>query len=165
MVNLGSIDEPVDFDWDGAAQLSAEFHRTAAVLEGQVPGRNSIARGALEEWRGRFAEEFENNRMKICTSDAQALAGALRAAATTLDDLASDARAEEERRAAARAWKAEHDRWQAHQERENVLERAGESVAGVFGIHFDREPEPFTQEPIEPKTAYIDPPPVTQRTP
>lgn len=166
MVDLGPIDEPVNFDWEGAAALSAELRRTAAVLEGQVASRNTIAQGALEEWRGVFAQQFEGNRMRICTSDARTLAGAMREAATKLDGLASDARAEQERRDAARAWKARHDAWLAEQSSEGNLEKAGEAVAGFFGVHVDNpEPEPFTQGMPQPKTEILEAPPLTHRAP
>lgn len=164
-MDLGPIDEPVRFDWEGAELLAAEFRRTASVLESQRPGRNAIAQGALEEWRGVFAEQFENNRMKICIADAGILASAMRDAATKLDGLAADARAEQARRDAARAWKAEHDRWQAQQDAESNLEKAGEAVAGFFGVHVDNEPEPFTQAMQPPKTEIMQAPPLTQRTP
>ena len=164
MVDLGPIEEPVIFDWDGAARLSAELRRTASVLEGQIPGRNSIAQAALEEWRGVFAQQFEGNRMKICTADANKLAAAMREAATKLDGLAEDARAEQERRNAALAWKAEHDRWLAQQNAESNLEKAAEGVAGFFGFEQDPEPEPFTQPMPEPKTEILEQPPLTQRS-
>jgi hypothetical protein len=166
MVDLGPIDEPVNFDWEGAAALSAEFRRTASVLEGQIPSRNTIAQSALEEWRGVFAQQFEGNRMKICTSDARTLANAMWEAATKLDGLAADARAEQERRDAARAWKARHDAWLAEQNSESNLEKAGEWVAGVVGVHVDSpEPEPFTQGVPQPKTEIMEPPPLTHRAP
>jgi hypothetical protein len=161
-MNLGPIDEPVRFDWEGAAALSEELRRTASVLEGQVPSRNSIAQAALEEWRGIFAEQFEGNRMKICASDARALASAMREAATTLDRLAEDARAEQARRDAARAWRARHDAWQAEQDSENLLEKAGELV-GIGGD--SPEPEPFTQGEIHPQLPVIAAPPLGSRSP
>lgn len=163
-MDLGPIEEPVNFDWDGAATLSAEFRRSADVLEGQLPSRNTVAQSALEEWRGVFAQQFEGNRMKICASDARALAAAMRQAATTLDRLAEDARAEQARRDAARAWKARHDAWRAEQSRESNLEKAGEAVAGFFGVHTDNpEPEPFTRGEIRPQVPVIEAPPLGQR--
>ncbi len=162
MVDLGPIEEPVDFDWEGAAALSAEFRRTASVLEGQIPSRNTIAQAALEEWRGVFAQQFEGNRMKVCASDARSIAAAMRQAATMLDQLAADARAEQERRDAARAWKARHDAWQAEQNSESFMEKAREFV-GWGGD--SPEPEPFTQGEIKPQLPVIEAPSVTQRSP
>ena len=159
-MDLGPIDEPVDFDWDGAAALSAELRRTAEVLEGQIPSRNTIAQAALEEWRGVFAQQFEGNRMKICASDARSIAGAMRQAADTLDQLAADARAEQERRDAARAWKARHDAWLADQSSEGFGEKAREFLFGGDAP----EPEPFTQGEIKPQVPVIDAPAVTQRS-
>lgn len=161
-MDLGPIEQPVDFDWEGAAALSAELRRTADVLEGQVPGRNTIARAALEEWRGVFAEQFEGNRMRICTADAQKIAAAMREAATALKNLADDARAEQDRRNAAMEWKAQHDAWQAEQNSESLMEKAKELV----GIGGDRpEPEPFTQGQIYPKSPVVAPPAVMRRSP
>ena len=162
MVELGPITEPVDFDWDGAAALSAEFLRSAEALEGQVPSRNTIAQAALEEWRGVFAQQFEGNRMRICTADARKIAAALREAATTLDKLAADARDEQDRRNAAMEWKARHDAWQAEQNSESF----GEKVKELVGIGGDSpEPEPFTQSEIQPNHAVIAPPAVMRRSP
>ena len=161
-VELGPIDQPVDFDWEGAAALSAEFRRTAGVLESQIPSRNTIAQAALEEWRGVFAQQFEGNRMKICASDARSIAGAMRQAADLLDKLAADARAEQERRDAARAWKARHDAWQAERASDSVWENAKELV-GIGGD--SPEPEPFTQGEIKPQLPPMEAPSVTQRSP
>lgn len=160
MVDLGPITEPVDFDWDGAAALSAEFRRTADVIESQIASRNTIARGALEEWRGVFAQEFEGNRMKVCVSDARSIAGAMRQAATALDQLADDARAEQDRRNAAMEWKARHDAWQAEQKSESFGEKAREFFFGSDAP----EPEPFTQGEIQPQVPVIEAPAVTQRS-
>lgn len=162
MVDLGPITVPVDFDWDGAAALSAELRRSADVLESQIPSRNTIAQAALEEWRGVFAQQFEGNRMRICTADAHKIASAMREAATTLDNLAADARAEQDRRNAAMEWKARHDAWQAEQNSESFMEKAREFV-GWGGD--SPEPEPFTQGEIQPKVAVIEPPALAQRSP
>ena len=161
-MDLGPIDQPVDFDWDAAAALSAEFNRTADVLESQIASRNTIAQAALEEWRGVFAQQFEGNRMKICASDARSIAAAMRQAADLLKDLAKDAAAEQRRRDAAREWKARHDAWLAEKASDSTWENAKELV-GIGGD--SPEPEPFTQGEIKPQLPVMQAPTVTERCP
>ena len=128
------------FDWAGAARLSAELRSTAALLEGQVPRRNSIAQSAKSEWRGVFSEQFLD-RMKICTKDAGRLAEAMRQAASDLDELAELARDEQERRDKAQAWEAENAS-------EGALEKAWEGLTGG-------DEKPYSETPIQPKNVQM----------
>ena len=140
MSELRGIEEDVQFDWAGAARLSAELRSTAALLESQVPRRNSIAQSAKAEWRGAFSEQFLD-RMKICTKDAGRLADAMRTAAQGLDELAELARDEQDRRLRARAWKAENDS-------ESGVESFFEKVTGT-------DEEPFSEAPKDPTHVQI----------
>lgn len=132
--------EDLKFDWAGAERLSAELRSTAAVLDDQIPRRNSIAQSAKSEWRGVFSEQFLD-RMKVCTADAGRLADAMRKAATGLDELAQLARDEQNRRDRAQAWKAENDS-------ENFVESGFEKLTGT-------DEEPFSEPPIDPKNVQI----------
>lgn len=106
MVQLHGMEHDVDFDWATAARLSAELRATATLLDEQIPRRNSIRRSARDEWRGVFAEQFDERIVKGA-SQARALADAMNDAATKLDALAEAAREEQARRERARAWAAE----------------------------------------------------------
>lgn len=108
MGDLEGIDEDVPFDWAGAAALAAKFRSSAKTLDGQVPRRSSDARHARDEWRGLYARKFDG-RVKICTSDARAIASVMQDAANQLDELARLAREEQERRIKAREWQEEQD--------------------------------------------------------
>lgn len=103
MGELEGIDEDVPFDWGGAKALVAKFRSTANRLEEQVPRREADARAAREEWRGLYANQFDAH-MKICMSDAKAIAAAMRDAALKLEELARLAREEQNRRVKAREW-------------------------------------------------------------
>ncbi len=134
MGELGGMAD-IKFDWAGAERLSAELRSTAALLEDQVPRRNSIAQSAKSEWRGAFSEQFLD-RMKVCTTDAGRLADSMRQAATALDDLARLARDEQDRRDKAQAWEAENDS-------EGVAEKLWEKATG-------EDEKPYSETPIEP---------------
>ncbi len=140
MGELGGIDEDVRFDWAGATRLSAELRSTATVLDSQVPRRNGAAQGAKAEWRGVFSEQFLD-RMRVCTTDAGRPAEAMRQAAADLDELATLARDEQDRRERARAWEAENDS-------EGGLEKAWEWASGT-------DEEPFSEPPITPKNVQV----------
>lgn len=126
--------EDLRFAWSAAEQLGRDLRATASVCEAQIPHREAIAGGAREEWRGVFAEKFDE-RMKICTGDADRLAGSLRDAAAKLDQLVRLAREEQARRDEAQAWKVRHDAWEREQEDRNI----GEKFVDIFD---DDEPKP-----------------------
>jgi len=108
MGELGAINEDVRFGWAEATALAAELRSTAGVLEGQIAERNAIEGPAREEWRGRFAVEFDG-RVEVCVGDADRIAGSLREAADGLDEWARLAREEQDRREYAREWEANND--------------------------------------------------------
>jgi uncharacterized protein YukE len=108
MGEFGAYHEDVKFGWAEAEALAAELRSTAGSLDDQISERNSIKTSAREEWRGKFAVEFDG-RVSTCTGDASRIAEALRAAATGLDELARLAREEKDRREYAREWEANND--------------------------------------------------------
>jgi uncharacterized protein YukE len=116
MPDLGAYDEPVRVDWDAARELAGEFRGTATVLEDQERRRREIAGSAAREWRGKYAEQFDD-RVGICGQDASRFAGALRTAATLVEKLLEDATAEQDRRNRAQEWKRRQDQeslWNAY---------------------------------------------------
>jgi uncharacterized protein YukE len=122
MGDLRGISEDVPFAFAAAADLAAELRASATACETQVPRRTAVAGTAEAEWRGRYAREFAG-RMRICTTDAQRLATAMRDAANQVDELARLAREEQNRREQAREW-------QRRQDEESVLDKIGDFVFG-----------------------------------
>ncbi|MDI6104797.1 hypothetical protein QLQ12_40030 [Actinoplanes sp. NEAU-A12] len=122
MAEMEAIEDDVRFAWAAAERLAAEFQATAAILEGQVSQRNTIAGEAKREWRGVYAEQF-TRRLRTCTSDTQRLAEAMRAAANQVDELAGLAREEQNNRKRAREWAA-------REKNEGFLEKVEELFTG-----------------------------------
>lgn len=135
-----AISEDVPFDFAGAEELVAEFRSAAVVLDDQSNARRGLARGARQEWRGVYGDQFDQ-RVNVCVGDGVALAGALRAAADGLEALTAAAKREQGRREAAREW-----------ERQQKNQGAFESVVdGVHDFLFGQERRP-TFPPEEPLT-------------
>lgn len=132
--------EDLRFAWSAAEQLGRNLRATASVCDAQIPHRDAIAAAARQEWRGVFAEKFDE-RTRICTGDAHRLATALRDAAATLDELVRLAREEQARRDEAQAWQVRHDAWEREQEDRSIGEKIGDFLGG------DDEPEPPTLTP------------------
>jgi hypothetical protein len=132
--NLAGIEQNVQFNWAGAERLAAELLATATALSSQIPSRNTAADGALAEWRGRYAHEFEG-RVHTCSGDAARLADAMRLAANQVRELARLAREEQSRREAARKWKYEQDH-------EGFLDKVGDFFGG--------EDKPPIPPPVQP---------------
>jgi hypothetical protein len=129
---------PVPFDFDAASDLAARFRASAKLVTAQqLPRRRELARTARADWLGRYAELFDT-RMGQCTGDAERLAAAMRDAATKVDQLAQEARREQERRDRANEYLKEHAAW-----RERERERDDNLVVNVvsLGGAFDDEPE------------------------
>jgi uncharacterized protein YukE len=103
MSELRANEADVRYDFEAADRLAARFRSTAAELDGQIGWRNSLAGAARQEWRGRFAEQFDG-RIRLCTDDGKALAEGMRTAAAMVDDLSRRAREEQARIEAARAY-------------------------------------------------------------
>src|SRR5436305_4754917 len=127
--------EPITFDFGAAADLAARLRASADCLRSQVGERSRIADHARHDWRGVYGGKFDA-RMQVCAGDADRLAAALDAAAQQVHELARLAREEQDRRAAARAWKAKHDEWQRHKDHESIFHK------GVDALFGDDEPKP-----------------------
>jgi hypothetical protein len=156
MVDLGPIEEDVPFAWDAASKLKRLFLRTADELEEQIPRRGSYGQHAKRDWRGRYANEFDNH-MSITTGDAGRIAAELRKCAQMLHELTQLAREEQQRREIARAWKVKHDAWEADQANDNVLDDLGDLLGG------DDEPKPPDLPEIKPQPLVAEAPPTGER--
>lgn len=128
---LEGIDQDVPFDWHAAERLVAKFRSAATRLDKQVPRRQSDARTAREEWRGLYAHQFDGH-VKICTSDAKAIAGAMRSAALKLEELARLAQEEQDRRVKAREWEED-------QKNKSLVEKVTDEL-GVTSKDDDKPP-------------------------
>jgi uncharacterized protein YukE len=129
---------PVPFDFDAASDLAAKLRASATLVTAtQLPRRRELARTAREDWRGNYAELFDT-RMTQCGDDAGRLAEAMRDAATKVDQLAEEAKAEQRRRDRANEYLREHAAW-----RERERERSESIVSNVMSLGgaFDDEPE------------------------
>lgn len=120
------------FDWAGAEALAAKFRSAASRLDAQIPRRNGYAADARDEWRGHYADRFDE-RIGIGTDDAAHIARAMRDAVRKLDELARLAREEQDRRIKAREWKARQH---------GGLLGAVEDVGHAIGIGKEEEPPP-----------------------
>jgi hypothetical protein len=104
MTDLGPFDDDVPFAWHAASGLKHSFLRAADELETQIGQRTSYGQEVKRDWRGRYAQEFE--------------------------ELADRARQEQERREIARAWKTKHDAWEREQAHRNLAEKLGDLLGG-----------------------------------
>jgi uncharacterized protein YukE len=139
MPDLRGINEDVQFNWNAAAELVAEFRSTANVLNQQIGERKQVGAAARKQWEGAYATQFDG-RLNICTGDAQRFVVSMRKAADDLEELARLARQEQQRRVLAREWVAQ-------QERKNWFERnVVDPVKEVFG-EADVPPPPPRVEP------------------
>jgi uncharacterized protein YukE len=148
MSELEGIHEDVPFDWDGAEKLVARFRSAAKRLDEQVPRRGSDATAVREDWRGLYAHKFDGH-VKICTSDARGIAGAMRAAALKLEELARLAQEEQDRREKAR-------KWEEDQKHKSMFEKVTDEI-GITGKDDDKPPpvdhgegRVYTAEPHHP---------------
>ena len=135
---------PVPFDFDAASDLAARFRSSAGLVTAQqLPRRHQLAATAREDWRGRYAEIFDT-RMKQCSDDAERLAEALRDAATKVEQLAQEAREEQQRRDRANEYLREHAAW-----RERERERNNDLLPEFldFSSHDEPEMPDMTGEP------------------
>jgi uncharacterized protein YukE len=135
---------PVPFDFDAASDLAARFRSSALLVTAQqLPRRRELARTARTDWLGRYAEIFDA-RMGQCAGDAERLAEAMRDAATKVDQLAEEARREQERRDRANEYLREHAEW-----RERERERDNDLLPEVidFSSHDEPEMPDMTGEP------------------
>jgi hypothetical protein len=144
MLDLGTYTEDVRFAWDAAARLKQSFLRAARELEDQIPRRDGYAEHALRQWRGRYADEFESEHMAVTARDAHRIAEECRRCAAMLEELAQQAREEQQRRELARAWKVRHDAWEREQAHRDILDKLGDLLGG------DDEPAPPDLPEIRP---------------
>jgi uncharacterized protein YukE len=131
MGELEGIHEDVQFDWAGAEALAAKFRMVARSVDCQIPRRQVYAQDARDEWRGLYARKF-GGRMRICTSDARALADSMQQAAKQLDELARLAREEQDRRIKAREW-------EEHQKHKGIVETLSDGL-GITSSDNDKPP-------------------------
>jgi hypothetical protein len=157
VVDLGPIEQPVQFAWSAAAALRASFERAAAELEGQIGTRRGSADHALHDWHGRYASDFEHGHMSCTVRDGRAIAADLRRCAQMLHQLAELARQEEVRRAAARAWKVKHDAWARAQNHQGILGGLHDLVLG------DDEPKPPSIPEFKEPSMVAASPPTSER--
>jgi len=128
--------DPVEFDFQAAADLAAKFRSSAALVTAQqLPQRDELARVARADWQGRHAAIFDT-RMGQCASDADRLAEAMRDAAIKVEQLVGEARREQQRRDRANEYLEEYAAWQ-ERERERSL---GSDIVQFF-TSSDPEPE------------------------
>jgi len=135
---------PVPFDFDAASDLAAKFRASANLVTAQqLPRRRELARTARADWQGRYADIFDT-RMGQCTGDADRLAEAMRDAATKVDQLAEEAKREQQRRDRANEYLREHAEW-----RERERERDNDLLPEVidFSSHDEPEMPDMTGEP------------------
>lgn len=142
MPDLGAYDEPVRLDWDAARDLASELRGTAGVLDDQERRRRDLHPGARGEWRGQYAEQFDE-RARTCGRDALSFAVALRTAADLVDQLVADAAAERDRRQQAQAWKDRQDQ---------------ESLWNAYVVDLWKEDDPPPPPPIHPRHLPVEAP-------
>lgn len=155
--NLGPIEEDVPFAWGEASSLKHSFIRAARELRQQSKRITKYGDDALEEWRGRYAKEFEGEHMAITTGDADKIADECERCAEMLSQLANLAREEDDRRKVARAWKAEHDKWEEDQKNRGFGGWLEDTITG------DDEPKPPDLPEIKPQPLVAKSPPVEGR--
>ena len=136
---------PVPFDFDAASDLAARFRASANLATTQqLPRRRELARTARADWQGKYAGIFDT-RMGQCTGDAERLAEAMRDAAAKVDQLAEEARREQQRRDRANEYLQEHAAW-----RERERERDNDLLPEFmdFSSHDEPEMPDMTGEPM-----------------
>jgi hypothetical protein len=137
-VSLGAIHDDVVFDHAGAADLQRDLRGLADLLDEHRHARKPRAAEALAEWRGVYAEQFDQDQ-GIAAGNAIQLAAALRLAANGLGELSDAAHREQRRREDARAWERQ-------QNERNWAQRIGDNIHDfVFGD--DDLPKPPPPEP------------------
>ena len=105
---MQGITEDVPFDHGAADALVTACTNAASAIEGQTGSRASWVAHGLEDFKGYYAQLFEQNG-RTQASDASHLATRLRQVATAVGDLKASATAEQNRRQTARDWKARQE--------------------------------------------------------
>ncbi|WP_187977399.1 DUF6531 domain-containing protein [Mycetocola sp. JXN-3] len=101
---LGVFSKDVTFDFGTADALIGAFNAAASQVSGQGGSRGSLVATAGTEFRGVFAELFQQNA-RTASTDRENLAARLREVADGARQLSDAARRENQRRRAAREWK------------------------------------------------------------
>lgn len=112
--------DDVVFDHAAADEAAAACRAAARQIDevrGEMPGHRTTA---LEEWRGRYADDFDVEEVAV-GRELDAVAADLRALARSIDAAAEAATTEQSNRAADRV------RWREELEEENRLRRMGVS--------------------------------------
>ena len=105
---MQGISENVQFNHEHADALIAACTDAADTVENQTASRSAWLSHGLEDFSGYYARLFEQNG-EVQASDASLVVTRLREVATAVGDLQGAARAEQERRETARAWKQRQD--------------------------------------------------------
>jgi hypothetical protein len=106
LMDLGAIHEPVPFDFGVASALVTACRTAASAVDGQVGDRYSFVHTGSVDFKGLFSELFAQNAL-TAAGDATEVAMSLRAMADGAERLATEARAEQQRRDTAKAWVAQ----------------------------------------------------------
>jgi len=103
--------ENLTFNFSTAETVAGNFRSAAQSITDQQSGRKSLVTTGSEDFEGSFAEGFTFNA-DTAASDGSELATQLNLVATWADDLARQAREENERREVARKYYEHKDSWQ-----------------------------------------------------
>lgn len=105
---MQGIESDVRFNHVAASTLARRCRNAANAIEGQTTSRSGWVAHALADFLGYYSELFRGNG-RVQASDARLLVARLREVAEGADQLAREARSEQDRRETARAWKQRQD--------------------------------------------------------
>ena len=105
---MQGIESDVRFNHVAASTLARRCRNAANAIEGQATSRSGWVAHALADFLGYYSELFRGNG-RVQASDARLLVARLREVAEGADQLAREARSEQDRRETARAWKQRQD--------------------------------------------------------
>jgi uncharacterized protein YukE len=107
VTTLHGNDQPVPFAFAEATALAKAFRTAADTFDQFADRRPGLTDAALRQWQGVFADSFRGD-VSVGLNNARNIAHTLRAAAVTLDGLATDAHNEQTRRKKAQEWYQRH---------------------------------------------------------
>ena len=105
---MQGISKDVRFNHAAAQTLISRCRAAASAIDNQAGGRASWVQHGLEDFQGYYAQLFRQNG-QVQSSDASLLSARLREVATGVEQLAREARSEQQRRQTAREWKQRQD--------------------------------------------------------
>ena len=105
---MHGIESDVRFNHAAATTLASRCRTAASAIDGQAGSRASWVEHALVDFKGYYSELFRGNG-SVQAADARLLASRLREVADGVEQLAREARSEQQRRETARAWKRRQD--------------------------------------------------------